>query len=489
MRCQPRYYWAKKRREIREKGKKCKKSAREREREREAKRDPSKRSWFSLERSIVFFLVSVMVSFSSSAKGRLSSGAVSRKPNACCLQGSLQNTRSLTSASLVVGKGKRRENSSSFAVLRRSEGDVERYERSRRRLVATRVSFSSDEEVAKEEEEEERGQQIASLSSLPFKSVISVDGEVHPEQEEREGVESSVFAVFDQARQLQFVGFSKHLKNSLRTMLGRQSDFCYFYKHVDFPHINQEEMLGVRNAWFEENHGAPPGNTPQKIKLWQQPLFAGGVSEKGKQVAAKQLLETILKRLDQRGLREEFVPNEDMLLEGKVEFLPARELTEEEKQKKKELRMKVLEATRTCSVVVDGKEQTFLLFFENIFEANGGAMVDFTVTKDDNATSHRVIIGEDYLKALEMPIQNIVERTVAFLLEKKVDRKTEGMLMSNQFPINYFALSTVDQWFGDFALAFETKAGEEAKLPGEDKFWRFNRIHDYGWSADDRYKG
>ena len=35
VRCQPRYYWAKKRREIREKGKKCKKSARARERERE----------------------------------------------------------------------------------------------------------------------------------------------------------------------------------------------------------------------------------------------------------------------------------------------------------------------------------------------------------------------------------------------------------------------------------------------------------------------
>merc|ERR1711977_516354 len=86
--------------------------------EREAKRDPSKGSWFSLERSIVFFLVSVMVSFSSSAKGRLSSGAVSRKPNACCLQGSLQNTRSLTSASLVVGKGRRRERTAdSFAVV------------------------------------------------------------------------------------------------------------------------------------------------------------------------------------------------------------------------------------------------------------------------------------------------------------------------------------------------------------------------------------
>ncbi len=110
-------------------------------------------------------------------------------------------------------------------------------------------------------------------------------------------------------------------------------------------------------------------------------------------------------------------------------------------------------------------------------------MVDCVVTKDDVATNHRIIMGEDYLAALGLPAEAVTERTVAFLLTKKVDRKTEGLLMSNQFPINYFALSTVEQHFDDFALAFEEKV-----LPGEDKFWRFNRIHNYGWSADDRFK-
>lgn len=116
-------------------------------------------------------------------------------------------------------------------------------------------------------------------------------------------------------------------------------------------------------------------------------------------------------------------------------------------------------------------------------------MVDISVTKDDVATSHRIIIGEDYLEALSLPLKDIVERVVSFLLTKKVSRKTEGMLNSNEFPINYFALSTVEQWFGDFALAFEECEEEEECLPGEGKFWRFNRIHDYGWSADDKHKG
>ncbi|QDZ19590.1 hypothetical protein HOP50_03g21080 [Chloropicon primus] len=323
---------------------------------------------------------------------------------------------------------------------------------------------------------------LSSLESLPMKSVISVEGEVHPD--EAEGVQASVFAVFDQAKQLQFVGFSKHLRNSLRTILGRQSDLAYYYKHVDLPEVNQEKMMGIRDAWFKENSGMPLGNTSAKVQFWQQPLVAGGVSEKGKQVAASQMLETIMKRLTQRGLREEFLVNEDLLKEGKVDFLPAKELTEEEKRLKKEMRQKVLEATRTCSTVVDGNQEEFLLFFQSVFEANGGAMVDVSVTKDDVATDHRVIIGEDYLQALAMPVKDIVERTVSFLLSKKVSRKTEGILNSNEFPINYFALSTVEQFFGDFAVAFE----DEDCLPGEDKFWRFNRIHTYGWNAHDEYK-
>lgn len=211
---------------------------------------------------------------------------------------------------------------------------------------------------------------VSPLSSLELKSLISVEGEVHPE--ESEGVKASVFGIFDQAKQLQFVGFSKDLKNSLRTMLGRQYDLAYYYKHVDFAEIDQQAMIAVREAWFEENCGPPIGNTPAKVQFWQQPLVAGGVSEKGKQVAARQMLETVTKRLAQRGLREELVPNEDLLLEGKVEFLPARELTAEEKAAKAEQRRLVLEATRTCATVVDGKEQTFLLYFENVFEANGG---------------------------------------------------------------------------------------------------------------------
>ena len=52
--------------------------------------------------------------------------------------------------------------------------------------------------------------------------------------------------------------------------------------------------------------------------------------------------------------------------------------------------------------------------------------------------------------------------------------------MSSQFPINYFGISDVEQWFDDFSDEY---ADTGKVLPGPSKFWRFNRIHDYGDST------
>lgn len=44
------------------------------------------------------------------------------------------------------------------------------------------------------------------------------------------GSEAAVFAVYNDRKQLQYVGFSKDLYNSLRTMLSRRPDKAFFYK-------------------------------------------------------------------------------------------------------------------------------------------------------------------------------------------------------------------------------------------------------------------
>ena len=52
------------------------------------------------------------------------------------------------------------------------------------------------------------------------------------------GSAASVFAIFGENKQLQYVGFSKDLRNSLRTVFGRRPDKAHFYKRVLFAYID-----------------------------------------------------------------------------------------------------------------------------------------------------------------------------------------------------------------------------------------------------------
>lgn len=65
----------------------------------------------------------------------------------------------------------------------------------------------------------------------------------------------------------------------------------------------------------------------------------------------------------------------------------------------------------------------------------------------------------------------------AFVIEQETERHTEGLLLMTQFPINYFTVAEVDQRFPNFREHFKKWTGKD--LTG-DKFWRFNRVADYG---------
>ena len=45
-----------------------------------------------------------------------------------------------------------------------------------------------------------------------------------------DGTAASVFAVFDADKKLQYVGFSKDIRNSLRTVFSRRPDKVFYYK-------------------------------------------------------------------------------------------------------------------------------------------------------------------------------------------------------------------------------------------------------------------
>jgi hypothetical protein len=44
------------------------------------------------------------------------------------------------------------------------------------------------------------------------------------------GTNAAVFAVYDEQQKLQYIGFSKELRGSLRTVLGRRPDKAFYFK-------------------------------------------------------------------------------------------------------------------------------------------------------------------------------------------------------------------------------------------------------------------
>lgn len=290
-----------------------------------------------------------------------------------------------------------------------------------------------------------------------------------------------MFAIYDQNEKLQYIGFSKDIQGSLRSLFSRRPDKAYYYKFVHFPQVNQEEMVSTRGAWFEEVGGAPPGNKlAMERTAWQQPIDAGAAADKGKLQAAEEKSKELIEKIRERGCREQFMPNATLLVDGLVDFLPAQSLSPEELAKQKAVMDKIMQSSRTCKTVINGTESEFTVFFRNKYPTNGGVMCDISVTHDNVETRHRVIIGKNYYEPYGGEPEQVVEVSFSFILSKKIPRQTEGMLMSDQFPVNYFSISELEQWFDDFKDALATIG----KLEGSE-VWRFNRLFDYGGKCDD----
>lgn len=53
-----------------------------------------------------------------------------------------------------------------------------------------------------------------------------------------------------------------------------------------------------------------------------------------------------------------------------------------------------------------------------------------------------------------------------------------GLMESEDFPVNYFAVSEVEQEWDDFQDMFP-----EGSLPGDGSYWRFNRVRTHVWNS------
>lgn len=314
---------------------------------------------------------------------------------------------------------------------------------------------------------------MPSLNELPLLSYINQQGFVIPPVEP--GTQATVFAVHDANKKVVYIGFSKDVRNSLRTLLGRRPELCYFYKLHNLSTLDQQQMLSIRSQWFSELGLPPVGNTdPIQRSRWEKPVDAGSISERGKAAAAKSQAKTLLQTLFDRGLKEEMVYDPALLEQGLCDVLPSKALSAEEVAAADAAAAKSSSLRKRAAVSAPGGEVVeFDITYDNKIKTNGGWMFDVHITKDEKETRHRVVMGRIYPDAVGMVEEDFLERMFGFLLWKKLPRQTEGVLAGGDFAANYFAVSEVAQSFDDFKQWFAEDA-----LP--ESYWRFNRIHTYG---------
>ncbi|MBD2384583.1 GIY-YIG nuclease family protein [Cylindrospermum sp. FACHB-282] len=113
---------------------------------------------------------------------------------------------------------------------------------------------------------------ISSLATLEYFPYIDENGQL-PEQFSGK---IGVYAIFDQQKALQFVGYSRDVCLSLKQHLVRQPQQCYWVKVQTIERPNRTILENIENTWMAENGIVPAGNGENKQK-WTDPIDAKAV--------------------------------------------------------------------------------------------------------------------------------------------------------------------------------------------------------------------
>lgn len=80
-----------------------------------------------------------------------------------------------------------------------------------------------------------------------------------------------VYAIFNQEKNLQFVGYSRDIYLSLKQHLVRQPEQCYWVKFQSISRPSRTVLEQIQNTWIAENGMLPLGNGDDQEK-WTQPI-------------------------------------------------------------------------------------------------------------------------------------------------------------------------------------------------------------------------
>jgi hypothetical protein len=110
---------------------------------------------------------------------------------------------------------------------------------------------------------------IPSLASLDYIPYIDQNGQLTNQFEGKVGV----YAIFDQEKTLQFIGYSRDVYLSLKQHLVRQPQHCYWLKAQTIERPSRTVLTEIQDAWIAENGTLPSGNGANEA-LWNQPIDA-----------------------------------------------------------------------------------------------------------------------------------------------------------------------------------------------------------------------
>jgi hypothetical protein len=107
---------------------------------------------------------------------------------------------------------------------------------------------------------------LATLDYIPY---LDDRGQVTDQFSGKVGV----YAIFDQEKTLEYIGYSRDVSLSLKQHLVRQPEKCYWFKVQTIDRPSRSSLEETRNAWISENGSTPPGNAEAEV-LWSQAIDA-----------------------------------------------------------------------------------------------------------------------------------------------------------------------------------------------------------------------
>ncbi len=157
--------------------------------------------------------------------------------------------------------------------------------------------------------------EMSSLSSLEYLPYLD-NGCINEDVQGKIGV----YSIFNQAKQMQYVGYSRDVYLSLKQHLIRQPQSCYWVKIQTIARPSRKILEETASAWIKENGVTPMGNSTEN-SCWTEPIDANPAmtelekaqyqqSEEINQIkirkkVARRVEAEILKQLSDRGVKME----------------------------------------------------------------------------------------------------------------------------------------------------------------------------------------